>query len=145
MSEDKKKASVWEYDNAVIDDLTVHTSYISGLQRITSKFILRSTEEDQLRLPTTIQKFNKLVEHDHVNDGPPDITLDEWESDLYVLFSLVQLLKFEANAQGYAKEINVDYDNSDMVELSKQVAQGKIDKDLAAKVDAIASKLKIVK
>jgi len=145
MSEDKKKASVWEYDNAVINDLTVHTSYISGLQRITSKFILRSTEEDQLRLPTTIQKFNKLVEHDHVNDGPPDITLDEWESDLYVLFSLVQLLKFKANLQGFAKEVDIEYDNSDIMELSKQVSEGKIDKDLATKVEEIASKLKIVK
>ena len=104
MSEDKKTASVWDYDQAVIKNLQIHTSYIGGLQRITSKFILRSTEEDQLRLPTTIEKFNKLVE-----------------------------------------QIDVDYDNSDMVELSKQVAQGKIDKDLAAKVDAIASKLKIVK
>ena len=145
MSEDKKKASVWEYDNAVIDYLTVHTSYISGLQRITSKFILRSTEEDQLRLPTTIEKFNKLVEHDHVNDGPPDITLDEWESDLYVLFSLVQLLKFKANLQGFAKEVDIEYDNSDIMELSKQVSEGKIDKDLATKVEEIASKLKIVK
>lgn len=145
MSEDKKTASVWDYDQEVIKDLQIHTSYIGGLQRITSKFILRSSEEDQLRLPETIDKFNKLVQHDHAKDGTPDIRLDEWESDLYVLFSLVQLLKFEANAQGYAKEINVDYDNSDMVELSKQVAQGKIDKDLAAKVDAIASKLKIVK
>tara|TARA_R110001606_G_scaffold7678_2_gene33589 strand:+ start:426 stop:863 length:438 start_codon:yes stop_codon:yes gene_type:complete len=145
MSEDKKTASVWDYDQEVIKNLQIHTSYIGGLQRITSKFILRSSEEDQLRLPETIDKFNKLVQHNHEKDGIPDIKLDEWESDLYVLFSLVQLLKFEANAQGYAKEINVDYDNSDMVELSKQVAQGKIDKDLAAKVDAIASKLKIVK
>ena len=145
MSEDKKTASVWDYDQEVIKNLQIHTSYIGGLQRITSKFILRSSEEDQLRLPVTIDKFNKLVQHNHEKDGIPDIKLDEWESDLYVLFSLVQLLKFEANAQGYAKEIDIDYDNSDMVELSKQVAQGKIDKDLAAKVDAIASKLKIVK
>ena len=38
-----------------------------------------------------------------------------------------------------------EYDNSDIVELSNQVAQGTVDKDLAAKVDAIASKLKIVR
>jgi hypothetical protein len=145
MSEDKKTASVWEYDQEVIKDLQIHTSYIAGLQRITSKFILRSSEEDQLRLPVTIDKFNKLVEHNHEKDGIPDIKLDEWESDLYVLFSLVQLLKYQANEQGYAKEVQVDYDNSDIVELSNQVAQGTVDKDLAAKVDAIASKLKIVR
>lgn len=145
MSEDKKTASVWEYDQEVIKDLQIHTSYIAGLQRITSKFILRSSEEDQIRLPETIDKFNKLVEHDHEKNGMPNIKLDEWESDLYVLFSLVQLLKFQANQQGYAKEVNIDYDNSDMVELSNQVAAGKVDKDLAAKVEAIAAKLKIVR
>ena len=32
-----------------------------------------------------------------------------------------------------------------MVELSNQVAAGKVDKDLAAKVEAIANKLKIVR
>ena len=145
MSEDKKTASVWEYDQEVIKDLQIHTSYIAGLQRITSKFILRSSEEDQIRLPETIDKFNKLVEHDHEKNGMPNVKLDEWESDLYVLFSLVQLLKFQANQQGYAKEVNIDYDNSDMVELSNQVAAGKVDKDLAAKVEAIANKLKIVR
>lgn len=145
MSEDKKTASVWEYDQEVIKDLQIHTSYIAGLQRITSKFILRSSEEDQIRLPETIDKFNKLVEHDHEKNGMPNVKLDEWESDLYVLFSLVQLLKFQANQQGYAKEVNIDYDNSDMVELSNQVAAGKVDKDLAAKVEAIAAKLKIVR
>jgi hypothetical protein len=31
------------------------------------------------------------------------------------------------------------------MELSKQVSEGKIDKDLATKVEEIASKLKIVK
>jgi len=145
MSEDKRSASVWEYDNAIIDDLQVHTSYISGLQRVTSKFILKSTEENQLRLPKTIEKFNKLVEHDHVNDGPPDIQLDEWEADLYVLFSLVQLLKFKANKQGFAKEAIVEYDNSDLMKLSKQVSEGTLDQELANKVGEIAAKLKIVK
>ena len=135
MSEDKKTASVWEYDQEVIKDL----------QRITSKFILRSSEEDQIRLPETISKFNKLVQHNYEKNSTPDIKLDEWESDLYVLFSLVQLLKFQANAQGYAREVDIDYDNSDMVELSNQVAAGKVDKDLAAKVEAIANKLKIVR
>ena len=145
MSESKKTASVWEYDEGVITNLGVHTSYITALQRVTSKFILRSTEEDQLRLPTSIDKFNKLVQHDHAKDGTPDIRLDEWESDLYVLFSLVQLLKFKANLQGFAKEVDIEYDNSDIMELSKQVSEGKIDKDLATKVEEIASKLKIVK
>jgi hypothetical protein len=58
---------------------------------------------------------------------------------------LVQLLKFKANLQGFAKEVDIEYDNSDIMELSKQVSEGKIDKDLATKVEEIASKLKIVK
>jgi len=145
MSESKKTASVWEYDEGVITNLGVHTSYITALQRVTSKFILRSTEEDQLRLPTSIDKFNKLVQHDHAKDGTPDIRLDEWESDLYVLFSLVQLLKFEANEQGYAKEKEIEYDSEDLVELSKQLGDGTIDKDLHKKVSDIADKLKIVR
>ena len=143
---EEEKRSVWEYDNAVIDNLSIHTSYIIGaLQRVTSRFILASSEEDQLRLPETINEFNKLVVHNIEKDGDPGIKFDEWQSNLYVLFSLVQLLKFEAQQQGFAKEVEIEYDDSDVQELANQVAQGKVDPDLQKKVEAIADKLKIVR
>ena len=52
MAEEKKiqsksddKRTVWQYDQTkLIENLKVHTSYIDALQRITSKFILRSSE-----------------------------------------------------------------------------------------------------
>ena len=142
---EEEKRSVWEYDNAVIDNLSIHTSYIGALQRVTSRFILASSEEDQLRLPETINEFNKLVVHNIEKDGDPGIKFDEWQSNLYVLFSLVQLLKFEAQQQGFAKEVEIEYDDSDVQELANQVAQGKVDPDLQKKVEAIADKLKIVR
>ena len=145
MSEsDKKPSTVWQYDSELIKNIKVHSSYIDGLQRITSKFILRSSEEDQHRLPQAIKKFQELITHDFEKNGDPGLKLDEWESDLYVLFSLVQLLKYEAQEQGLAKEIEVEFDNSDIQELAKQVAGGKIDADLANKVEQIANKLKVV-
>ena len=143
-SEDKKSATVWHYENSLVENLKIHTSYIGGLQRITSKFILRSSEEDQQRLPQAIDKFKKVVTHNFEKDGDPDIKMDEWESDLYILFSLTQLLKFEAQEQGFATEIPVEYDSSDIQELAKQVAGGTIDADLMGKVGEIADKLKIV-
>jgi len=143
-SEDKR--TVWEYDQTkLIENLKVHTSYIDGLQRVTSKFILRSSEEDQLRLPETINDFNKLVTHNIEKDGDPGIKFDEWQSDLYVLFSLVQLMKYEAQQQGLAKEVEVEYNEAEIQNLAQQVAQGKIDPDLQAKVEDIANKLKIVR
>ena len=90
MAEEKKiqsksddKRTVWQYDQTkLIENLKVHTSYIDALQRITSKFILRSSEEDQLRLPETIIQFNKLTVHNIEKDGAPGIRFDEWQSDL---------------------------------------------------------------
>ena len=143
-SDDKK--TVWEYDQTkLIENLKVHTSYIGALQRVTSKFILRSSEEDQLRLPETINQFNKLVVHNIERDGDPGIRFDEWQSDLYVLFSLTQLMKYEAQQQGLAKEVEVEYDDAAIQELAKQVASGKVDPDLQKKVEDIADKLKIVR
>tara|TARA_R100000544_G_C2211175_1_gene52042 strand:- start:135 stop:581 length:447 start_codon:yes stop_codon:yes gene_type:complete len=144
--EEKDIRTVWEYDNTkLIENLKVHTSYIGALQRVTSKFILRSSDEDQLRLPKAIEKFQKLVQHNIEKDGDPGIKLDEWESDLYVLFSLVQLLKFEAQQQGLAKEVPIDYDDSEIQELAKQVRSGNIDADLLKKVEDISAKMKIIR
>ena len=39
----------------------------------------------------------------------------------------------------------VEYDDSDVQELAKQIAKGKVDPDLQKKVEAIADKLKIVR
>ena len=50
-----------------------------------------------------------------------------------------------AQEQGLAKEVEVEYDDSDIQELASQVAQGKVDPDLQKKVEAIADKLKIVR
>jgi hypothetical protein len=153
MAEEKKiqsksddKRTVWQYDQTkLIENLKVHTSYIDALQRITSKFILRSSEEDQLRLPETIIQFNKLTVHNIEKDGDPGIRFDEWQSDLYVLFSLTQLMKYEAQQQGLATEVEVEYDDAEIQNLAQQVAQGKIDPDLQKKVEEIADKLKIVR
>ena len=54
-------------------------------------------------------------------------------------------MKYEAQQQGLAKEVEVEYDDSDVQELAKQIAKGKVDPDLQKKVEAIADKLKIVR
>ena len=54
-------------------------------------------------------------------------------------------MKYEAQQQGLATEVEVEYDDAEIQNLAQQVAQGKIDPDLQKKVEDIADKLKIVR
>ena len=55
--QDLRKRTVYVYDyTKTIKNLEVNPSFIDSLQKITSKKILASSNEDQLRLRETIQK-----------------------------------------------------------------------------------------
>jgi hypothetical protein len=142
--QDLRKRTVYVYDyTKTIKNLEVNPSFIDSLQKITSKKILASSNEDQLRLPETIQKFEKLMSHDH-SKGQSDVTLDEWEQEMYTLFALVQYFKYEANAQGLATEKEVEYDGAELQALTNKIVGGDISPDLADEVEKLASTLKIV-
>ena len=142
--QDLRKRTVYVYDyTKTIKNLEVNPSFIDSLQKITSKKIIASSTEDQLRLPETIQKFTTLMSHDH-SKGQSDVILDEWEQEMYTLFALVQYFKYEANAQGLATEKEVEYDAAELQAMTAKIVGGDISPELADEVNKLASTLKVV-
>jgi hypothetical protein len=140
MSEDKKLNTVVTYDQTKsITGIEVSAAYIEAFQRILSEMILDA--EDPSLLPATFEKFNKIAELKE-GDEPPQFEINLYESNLYTLFSLLQLLKFKAKEQGLEIHTETTATKKDMEELSNLVTKGA---DVSEKLKEINSKMKVVK
>ena len=142
---DVRTKTVIEYDyDKTIKHAELNPSYINGLQRISSKYILQLNEEQQGLLPAAFEKFNKLLEFDYSDGKQPGIELSEWESDIYILFSLTQYLKSLAEDQGLTKKTEVEIKLDDIKDITKAAGEGKFPQELADKMVELASKIKKV-
>lgn len=84
-----------EYDtNTNIKDIEVSTRYIAGLDVILLHYFTDVTP-DPSTLKQTFEKFEKIV----VNQDK-SVVLEDYEQQIYTLFSLQQLFKAKAKEQG---------------------------------------------
>jgi hypothetical protein len=141
MENDKLHSQVTYDFTKNITDITINPAYIKGLQRITNGLIIDSDRAADM--PVIFAKFNKIVEQfsNPEKDQTP-IPLDEYESDIYTLFSLVQLLKFKAHEQGLEIETETTVTKAELNELAKMAERGE---DITSALEDINSKMTIVK
>tara|TARA_Y100000768_G_scaffold319952_1_gene255671 strand:- start:313 stop:786 length:474 start_codon:yes stop_codon:yes gene_type:complete len=136
MSENTRKQQIDSYNfDKDIEGLVINPRYIIGLQQIVSKFILDSSETQQMQIPDTIAKIEKLItytaEGKEITD---DMRLtDEWQRHMYFLMSLIQYLRYEAREQGLVKKVDVDVP-ADLAETitanAKAINEGNKDQDM---------------
>lgn len=134
------------YDfSKTIKDLEVSTVYITALQNIISKMIM---DDDKWNtVGEVFAKFEKIVEA----AANPDLTeeekdavpkLDEWEADLYTLFSLLQQLKFKAKEQDLEIQTKTTATKEEIAALGKAMLSGE---DVRDKIQDLESSLKVIK
>ena len=91
------------------------------------------------KLPEMFKKFEQNIdknEEDRVNLG-----LNKEESDIYTLFSLLQLFKYLANEQGLAKKTETTATVEELKELALMMQR---DEDVTDKLKEIQDKIRIV-
>ena len=97
-----------------IEDISLSTTYIFGLEQLMVYFLMK--KDDPSGISVMFDKFNKYV------DGKLDTEKDpftEEEAHLYTIFSLQQLLKAKAYEQGLNIKVNATIDQSLITELLK--------------------------
>jgi len=121
---DTRKRNVTTYDyEKNLTDLTVNPSFINGLETVTSLYILNSSEEDQLKVPDAMQKFIKIANHNPESGELPKVELDNYEQSLYILFSLTNYFKYEAEKQGIATTKEVEINTDDLETMQKALSE----------------------
>ena len=134
------------YDfSKTIKDIEVSTVYITALQNIIPKMIMADDKWDTVG--EVFAKFEKIVEA----ASNPDLTeeekdavpkLDEWEADLYTLFSILQQLKFKAKEQGLEIKTETTATKEEVAALGRAMLAGE---DVRDKIKDLESSLKVVK
>ena len=94
MAEDKERLQTYvTYDLAsIIKDIEVSASYIPALQSMITRKIMASDKVDEIG--TIFTKFEKMVKNsqDKVPEDEANLSFDQWEADLYILFSYLPFL-----------------------------------------------------
>lgn len=106
-----------------IENISLSTTYIYGLEQLMVYFLMRM--EDSSTIKPTFDKFNLYIE------GKLDLEKDpfsEEEAHLYTIFSLQQLLKIKAYEQGLNIKVDATIDQSLITELLQATADGDFDK-----------------
>ena len=155
MAEENKELQTYvTYDfTKIIEGIKVSTVYIPGLEKILTNWV---TQDDKIE--TIGETFNKFVEIqkldeelrketdltqeqivERAKDGPK---LDDFEMDVYCLWSLLQQMKFLAKEQGYEIETETSATKEDIAELGKALAGGE---NINDRLKTLQSKLKVVK
>jgi hypothetical protein len=141
MADDKLHSQITYDFSKTITGIEINPAYIHGLQRITNDMIINSDRGADM--PAIFNKFNKVVEqHELPEDEKTNIELDAYESDIYTLFSLIQLLKYKAKEQGLEIETETTVTKAELADLAKMVEKGE---DVAATLKEINSKMTVVK
>ena len=148
MADKKQRMQTYvTYDpSKVIKDIEVSTTYIPALQSILSKRILDDPTKSET-IGETFKKFEEIVKFSNLdNPTEEDVKnvpqLSGWESELYTLFSLVQLFKFKAGEQGLEIKTETDVTREEFQQMAKDAVGGA---DVSAKIKEIADRLRVVK
>jgi|TARA_R110002072_G_scaffold69136_2_gene167710 hypothetical protein len=156
MSEDKKLQTYVTYDfSKNVTDISCSTAYISGIQNILTDWI---TQDDKIE--TIGESFNKFVTISKIDKEIADAglktdkekqeylktqdlpVLDKFEGDLYVLWSLLQQMKFKATEQGLDIITESSATTEDIRDLGTALAEGQ---NINAKLSELKSSMTIIK
>ena len=147
MAKNDKLQTYVTYDfKKTINDLSISTTYIPALQSIITKKIMDDPERQET-IGDTFKNFDIIVKA----ANKPDITeeeikalpqLDQWESEVYTLFSLVQSFKYHAKEQKLEIETETTTTREDFAKLAREAFEGG---DITQNLKDIASSLKVVK
>ena len=156
MSEDKKLQTYVTYDfSKNVTGITCSTAYITGIQNILTDWV---TQDDRMdTIGDSFMKFAKISKIDQTiaeagldsqeekiamaqTLDPP--TLDKFEGDLYVLWSLLQQMKLKATEQGLDIITKTSATTDEIRDLGTMLAKGE---NITGKLDALKSKMTIVK
>ena len=82
-----------------------------------------------------MKKFELIMAYDPKGTDPmPQLQLDPFEQNLYVLFGLINYLRYEAEKQGLTIKGEVEVNEDLMKAAQDQLAQGSLDGDLLNKL-----------
>ena len=141
MADDKLHSQITYDFTKDIKDIDINPAYIHGLQRITNTAIINSDRGADM--PGIFAKFEEIVtQHTKPEEGKVAIVLDEFEADIYTLFSLIQLLKYKAHEQGLELETETTVTKDELVDLAKMIEKGE---DITEALKNINSQMTIVK
>tara|TARA_R110002167_G_scaffold177167_2_gene376925 strand:- start:5834 stop:6262 length:429 start_codon:yes stop_codon:yes gene_type:complete len=142
MEKDEKLHSQITYNfEKNITGIEVSAAYINGLQRITNSAILNSDRGADM--PGIFEKFNMIIEqYNNPKVDQTPVVLDEFESDIYTLFSLVQLLKYKAQEQGLEIKTETTVTKDELAQLATMIEKGE---DVTEALKAINDQMTIVK
>jgi len=144
MSENKERLQTYvTYKlDAIVKDISVSASYIPALQSMITRKIMSSDRIDDIG--NIFKKFEQMVQNakDEVPQEEVELSFDEWEADLYVLFSLLQNFKFKAKEQDLEVKTETTATKAEFEELAREAFKGN---DIEEKLKDLESKLKIVK
>jgi len=144
MAEDKERLQTYvTYDlGSIIKDIEVSASYIPALQSLITRKIMSSDKVEEIG--TIFNKFEKMVKasQDKIPKEETNISFDQWESDLYILFSLVQMFKYKAKEQNLEIKQETTTTKAEFEQLAKDAFNGQ---DITQKLKDLDSKLKVVK
>ena len=137
MSEEKKLQTIHTYDfNDTIKNIEVSTAYIPGLQRILTDMFINYSEGTD-KLPDMFKKFEQTLD----KEDKTSVELNKEQADIYTLFSLLQLFKYQANEQGLAKKTETEATIEELKELTLMMYK---QEDISEKLKDIQSKMKVV-
>ena len=127
----------WDYKD-IIKDIELSTVFITSLQNIIQDMIYSENRIETVG--DTFKKFDKIKDNHNSgeSDAMKDIELDNWEKQIYTLFSILQVLKHKAYDQKLNKPTKTTATMKDLKEISKLMMEGS-DK-VQEKLEEIASK-----
>ena len=141
MSEENRLQTVVTYDHSKsITGITVSSAYIAGLQRILTGMMLEN--ENPEKLPDMFKKFGVVMNLKENEEPKEKIDFTIEESNIYTLFSLIQLFRYLAKEQGLEIYTETEATTEDLSELADLVTKGA---DVSEKIKDINSKMKVVK
>jgi len=141
MADDKLHTTITYDFNKNMEGLIISPAYIHGLQRITNKMIINSDRAGEM--PVIFSKFDTIVtEHELPEGEKQNIQLDEFESDIYTLFSLIQLFKFKAHEQGLEIETETTATKAEIEALTQAINKGE---NVTEQLKELNAKMTIVK
>lgn len=113
--ENKKNLVPESYDlTQNIKNVEVNTGFILGLERIILYFIT-DLIEDKTTIPGMFKKFESLLSQN--KEESESVNLNLFESHVYTLFALQQLLRSHAYEQNLVSKVETDVNNKEIESL----------------------------
>ena len=113
----------WDYKD-IIKDIELSTVFITSLQNIIQDMIYSENRIETVG--DTFKKFDKIKDNHNSgeSDAMKDIELDNWEKQIYSLFSILQVLKHKAYEQKLNKPTKTTATMEDLKEISELMING---------------------